>query len=160
VLNEPLRNFDRLDMRHWQAERLPQTCGQHFICENSDVLGIVPELRDVEGAVGCHKKMRLRSSTQATNVLDSRDASAHKAPPFLLLTGNQQERVIRLGRNRRVKESNESRCAKRAADSLPHPLHCLGWAAPSSRATTMACSVLRLSTWSSELNFRDRRIPA
>jgi len=33
--------------------------------------------------------------------------------------GKQLDRVMRLGRNRRVKESNESGCAKRAADSLP-----------------------------------------
>jgi hypothetical protein len=74
--------------------------------------------------------------------------------------GKQLDRVMRLGRNRRVKESNERGCAKRVPDSSRHPVHCLGWAAPPSRATTMACSVLRLSTWSSELNFRDRRIPA
>jgi hypothetical protein len=93
MLYEPSANLYRCDARDWQTKKRSQPSCQHFIGEHPDMLGIVLEFRDVAPTIGGPKKLGLRSATQTTNMLDRRDARAHKH----LLEFLEEDRMGRTG---------------------------------------------------------------
>src|SRR6185437_1241370 len=81
VLDQPGADVNDCSTRHGKTKQFAQARRQHFVRKNADMLRIILEFCDVALLVGGTEELRLRSSSQAGNVLDCGDACAHRRTP-------------------------------------------------------------------------------